>query len=205
MTASLRSSEIGCGWVLNAFSFVPRSSNFLGTVRFVIPNTAQSGQVYTVSFTNACGAPDLTTEYDFETRRASVTVGGPAVAPSVCSDEWKLNFFGSLTNPSAADLADPDGDGVPNWLEYLAGTDPTDPSSCLQFSQAGMQVVNGQPQLAIQWLTAPGKAYEVQWSSSLAGGVWNVLGTVSGDGTITAFPDTNVTSDARFYRLRVLP
>ena len=82
---------------------------------------------------------------NLETRSASVTVGGPAVPASICSDDWKLHFFDSLTDPRAADTADPDGDGMPNWMEFLAGTSPIDPTSKLQFTSAEKCVVEGQP------------------------------------------------------------
>ena len=59
--------------------------------------------------------------------------------------------------------------------------------------------------MALQWLTAPGKAYEVQWSANLAGSWWNALATVSGDGTVASCFDTNLTATVRYYRLRVLP
>jgi hypothetical protein len=205
---SFKAGEIGFGWSLvptPSFNFQSRSSNFLGCVSFTIPPTATSGQTYLVSFANADGAPNLNTQYNLDTRSAYVTVNAPATPASICSDEWKAQFFGSVTDPAAADLADPDGDGIPNWMEYLAGTDPTDPTSRLQFSGAGTQVVNGKSQMQIQWLTAPGKAYEVQWSSNLVGGTWNTLGTVSGDGTVTSYPDTTVTNTARYYRLHLLP
>ena len=65
------------------------------------------------------------------------------------------------------------------------------------------QIVSGQPKLALHWLTAPGKAYEVQ-SSSVPGGAWNTLGAVSGDGSITTYTDS-AGATSRFYRLRVLP
>ena len=55
---------------------------------------------------------------------------------TICSDEWKIRFFGSTTNPAAADNADPDGDGVPNWMEFLAGTDPTSALSKFQLTGA---------------------------------------------------------------------
>lgn len=41
-------------------------------------------------------------------------------------DEWELSYFGSL-DFGASD--DPDGDGFTNLQEYLAGTNPTQPSS----------------------------------------------------------------------------
>ena len=131
-------------------------------------------------------------------------MNAPAPPASICSDDWKLQFFGSLANASAADLADPDGDGFPNWMEYLAGTNPTNAASKLRFTGIQSQLVNGQSQIVLHWLTAPGKAYEVQWSSSLPGGAWNTLGTMSGDGNVSAYTDSG-TSAARFYRLQILP
>ncbi|MBX3743608.1 MAG: hypothetical protein KF712_21660 [Akkermansiaceae bacterium] len=41
---------------------------------------------------------------------------------------WLTEHFGKDTGSMAADL-DPDGDGLPNALEYFLGTDPKDPSS----------------------------------------------------------------------------
>lgn len=192
------------GWSLGSFNFQSRSSNFLGWIRFSLPSAALSGQGYTVAFANADGSPNFNTQYSFETRSASVTVNGSATPACICSDDWKQQFFGSLTSPSAADTADPDGDGVPNWMEFLAGTSPTDGASKLHFTGVESQVVNGQRQASLHWLTAPGIAYEVQWSASPSGGTWNVLGTVSGDGTVTAYTDSSAGS-GRYYRLRVLP
>jgi hypothetical protein len=46
--------------------------------------------------------------------------------PVIPIDAWRSDHFGaSATNPDiAGDLADPDGDGVKNILEYAAGTEP---------------------------------------------------------------------------------
>jgi len=201
---SFEANSAAFGWSLGSFSFQSRSSNFLGWLRFMIPANATTGLGYSVSFANADGSPDLNTQYNFETRSASVAVSGPALSASICSDEWKMYFFGSVTAPNAADAADPDGDGVPNWMEFLAGTDPTNKSSKFRFTSAQRQTVNGQRQVVLQWLSAQGKAYELQWSSSPAGAGWNVLGTVSGNGTITSYTD-NASGASRCYRLRVLP
>ncbi|HXP59249.1 MAG TPA: hypothetical protein VN829_02100 [Dongiaceae bacterium] len=202
---SSQPGEMAFGWPLGTVDFLSRSSNFLGLVAFTIPASALPGHVYSLSFANADGAPDLQTQYELETRSASVTVQGPAIPASICSDEWKLNFFESLTDPRAADNADPDGDGMPNWMEFLAGTSPVDPNSKLEFNPPEAAVVNGQTRTVLHWLTAPGRAYEVLCSPQASGGPWKVLTTVSGDGAIAACPDTNAPTAECYYRLRLLP
>ncbi len=205
---SFKPGETAFGWPLvpaPAFNYGSDSSNFLGWISFTIPAAAQSGQVYRVSFANVDGAPDLNTQYDLESRSAYVTVNGPAIPASVCSDEWKIHFFGSLTNPLAADNANPTGNGVPNWMAYLAGTDPTVAASRLQFSSLGKQITASGPQINLHWQTAPGKAYAVQWSTNLTTGPWNILTTVLGDGNEALCVDTNAVGPVRYYRLSLLP
>jgi sugar lactone lactonase YvrE len=204
LTKSLKSDATAFGWSLGSFNFLSRSSNFLGWVTFTVPHTAVSGQSYLVSLANADGAPNVNTQYNFESRSATVTVNAPAPPASICSDEWKVCFFGSTTNPAAADNADPDGDGVPNWMEFLAGTDPTSPQSKLQIASGGLLTTKSQRQMQLNWLTAPGRAYELQSSSSLTGG-WTTIATVSGDGTVSSLSDTNSAGTTRYYRLHILP
>ena len=201
---SVQADSTAFGWNLGTFSFASRSSNFVGWLKFTMPATAVAGQTYAVSFANADGAPNISTEYNFETRSASVAVNTAAVPASICSDEWKIQYFGSLTNPNAADNADPDADGFPNWMDYLAATDPTDYTSKLKFTGVEKAVMSGQKQVLLHWQTAQGKAYEIQWSASPVGGSWNVLGNLSGDGTVASFADTAPTAAPRYYRLRIL-
>jgi hypothetical protein len=49
-----------------------------------------------------------------------------------------LEAYG-LTNqaPAAAAMADPDGDGMPSWQEFYAGTDPADPDSVFAIIRFG--------------------------------------------------------------------
>jgi hypothetical protein len=204
---SFKPGEFACGWSLNIVNGVncaAHTSNYLGTVRFTIPPGAVPGHTYTVAFANADGAPDLHTQYTFETKRATVVVGAPAPpVTDITSDDWKAYFFGSLADPNADPNADPDHDNILNWAEYVAGTDPTDGNSRLKCDST-THTVNGQRQVVLNWLSAPGKAYEVLGSSSANGGAWSVLGTIPGDGNAAEHIETNPT-DTRFYRLRVLP
>ena len=198
-------NNLACGWSLDSVNFGSHTSNYLGTVRFTIPGDAVPGQTYTISFDHAGGARDFHTPYSFETKRATIYVATPAAAGTdPTSDDWKQYFFSSLTAPDAAPNADGDFDGVPNWAEYLAGTDPTQAGSVLQFDSTTTQFVSGQRQVILSWLSAPGKLYEVLGGDTSGSVSSSVLGTVLGDGTVKQFIDTNPGSP-RFYRLRVQP
>lgn len=198
------SNAVAAGWNVGQLALPALSSNLLGFVRFTVPVTAPAGSSYAVSFANADGSPDFFTQYNFETRGASVWVQRTAPAPlSVISDEWKIAFFGSATNPLAADLADPDGDGVPNVLEYLAGTDPTRSTSRVQLNPNGWR--NGGRDLAFQLLSAPGKLYVLESNTDLLRPSWVPVVTNLGDGNLREFIQTVTPGAPRYYRLRVLP
>ena len=50
-------------------------------------------------------------------------------------EQWRAMFFGTTNNAGpAADNADPDGDGIPNLLEYALGLDPTHPDTGSQLA-----------------------------------------------------------------------
>jgi hypothetical protein len=204
LTPSLDS--VACGWPLvPGSSFDPplQGTQLLGWVRIKIPSVIQTPHSYTVRFANADGSPDLVTQYNFDTRSAALWVLSPAPAPQdPTSDEWKLHFFGSLTSPNANPNADPDHDGVPNWAEYLAGTNPVDAQSCLRLNLSSSGPLASS--LALQWLSAPGKLYRLETTSSLAGNAWTVLAeNLPGDGSVQKFVPTNLTSAARFYRIQL--
>jgi hypothetical protein len=158
-----------------------------------------------VHFTGVDGALDDTTDYAMESFPGYAWVGSAALQPaSITSDEWKLHFFGSLTNSLAGDDVDADGDGVPNWQEYLAGTDPTNPLSVFQFGGAGLST-NGVNSVALSWLTAPGKTYILETIPALGGGSWAAINTNTGDGYTYQFIQTKYNDNARFYRILLQP
>lgn len=198
-------NQIGCGWSLGTVNLAAQSSNLLGYVRFTLPTNAGAGQTYSVSFAYADGAPDLSTPYTFESRRGQVAVLTAAPRASLTSDDWKTQFFGSVSNPSADDFADPDLDGSLNWQEYVAGTSPVDASSRLQVRSVSSRRAGGLPQLLLHWETVPDKVYEVVQSTSPSGPVWTSRQTIVGDGYDAEFVETNAAGAPRFYRLRVVP
>jgi hypothetical protein len=61
---------------------------------------------------------------------------------------------------------------------------------------------------SLNWMTASGLAYQVQYKTDLSQPVWTALGEpVTGRGGLLNFTDTNdfVASSQRFYRLVVSP
>jgi len=201
LLGGLSPNDLVCGWALGTFNPALQNSNLLGYIHFQAPASVQTGHSYVLRFTKPDGAPNNYTQYDLESLPG--TVSGALQPAEIISDEWKVQFFGSVTSPLAADNADPDGDGVPNWKEYLAGTDPTNPTSCLQFISP-VSVANGAHGLTLRWLTAPGKTYVLESNLDLHGTNWTTITTFAGDGYVKQFTDTNSTSQLQFYRLRVL-
>lgn len=121
-------NDIVCAWTMVPSSpFTPalQGDNEIGRVRFNIPPSAVPGHRYTVRFLRPSGAASLQQTVSFEGIPGSAWVLWTPSGPGErTSDEWRQNFFGSLDEPTGADEADPDNDGVPNWQEYLNGTNP---------------------------------------------------------------------------------
>ena len=124
-------SDLVCAWSMvpsSPFSPLVQSNQNLGTLRFTVPYNQTPGKHYTVRFHYAAGGPDLDTELTFESVPGSAWVyWTPTEGGQKTSDEWRVNYFGSVSAANAADGADPDGDGLKNWEEYQNGTNPTQP------------------------------------------------------------------------------
>ena len=93
-------------------------------------------------------------------------------------DSWEL--ANGLDPGNRADaIEDADGDGHTNLQEYLAGTDPHDPTSILRFEsiQAGTNT------LRLRFSFVLGKSYRVQQTTNLLGGDWaDLSGDLAGTG-----------------------
>ena len=126
-------------------------------------------------------------------------------------EQWQTNYFGSTTNPLAAADADPDGDGMSNTNEFLAGTDPTNSLSGLRI----ISVLAQSNDVNITWATAGGRTNAVQATVGDAnGGYTNNFNDISGSIIIPGSGDatTNFTeiggatnNPSRYYRIRLVP
>jgi hypothetical protein len=203
--AGLAQNQVAYAWDVGSFDPPLQGRVLLGHVQFTVPASAQTGQFYRLRFANADGAPDLDTQYDFESLSASIWVNAPAQSRAdFITDEWKVKFFGSIDSPLADPFADPDKDGIPNWKEYLAGTDPTDRESRLHLGAPEERTNDGRKQVGLRWLTAPGKKYIIETTDDLTGGQWTIRAEgISGDGRFKEFIDANITGAAQYYRVRL--
>jgi hypothetical protein len=92
-------------------------------------------------------------------------------------DAWEEQYFpGQVVDP----LADSDGDGTSNLMEYLAGTNPTDPSSKFQPTGTLDGLIYTMPIQTVQ-----GRTYKVWVTKDLSS--WTLHQTYSGDGTQKVF------------------
>jgi hypothetical protein len=84
-------------------------------------------------------------------------------------DDWQSANWGTAAGSWPGPMDDPDGDGMNNRDEFLAGTDPRDAAKVLRTS------LTHTPQGAIlAWNATPGQVYQLQESADLK--TWNALG-----------------------------
>jgi len=109
--------------------------------------------------------------------------------------QW-LAQYGFPTN-GTADYIDPDYDGLNNWQEWRAGTNPTNAASGLRLSSASP--ANGA--VTLNWQSVLGVGYYVQRSMSLnSPAVFTTIATnIPGQTGTTSFSDTNVPPTTQLY------
>jgi hypothetical protein len=162
---------------------------------FQIPINAGNSQSYTIRFGNADGAGSEEQAFNFETIRGAAWVNSPAlIQADTISDEWKIQFFGSTANPAAASMADPDGDGLTNYQEYLAGTNPAAFDWNCQVSGDSFRV---------RYFANAGTTCTVERSSDLEH--WQAVATVSGDNALHEYAEQSAAHEFQYYRVKIAP
>ena len=124
---------------------------------------------------------------------------------------WQVQYFGSTTNPAAAQNADPDGDGCNNLCEFLSGTDPTNSASFFHIIAVTPQSAD----ILVTWATAGGRTNVVQVNAGDVDGSYTtnfidlspfIIIPGSGD-AVTNYLDSGGATNVpgRYYRVRLVP
>lgn len=125
------------------------------------------------------------------------TIQQGALAPDGLPIAWLLQNFGT-TNINAN--ADPDGDGMNNAQEYLAGTDPNNASSVLRITSITRNYPVDPNFVTLIWAAVPTRYYAVQYRNWLESGAWADWAVFPFAGANNAAFDDSSTNE--FYRIR---
>lgn len=172
------------------------TSGILPESFFDLETTVQAGD--TVDFVLGNHSGSIAADESVLRATISVPDGIGQAATLSAYQQWKTTH--GLALGAAAD-GDPDGDGIPNLVEYPLGLDPAVASNI----SGSMTTSTGQPvTLSATKNTA---ATDVVWGAEVSGNLMNWFPSIITDNTATHFEasDTTSISDAakRFIRLKI--
>jgi beta-glucanase (GH16 family) len=135
----------------------------------------------------------------------SAEVSATTTISTLSFSQWQTQYFGSTTNPLAAANVDADGTGQNNQFKYVAGLDPTNPSSVFVLSIASVTSQPTQVNLIFNPLVG-GRTYTPQFSTDMVSGVWTQLVGYAGpvtNGSQATITDMNAVPSNEFYRIDI--
>jgi hypothetical protein len=202
LTSSVGNGNYAGSWLNSTISGLT-SNAVLGTLTVTIPASASANAAYAVHFDHASASPNGLASFAKTTTTGLITLADRSTSSfnDGIPDSWRLRYFGSIYNLLSQASADADGDGANNWQEYVAGTDPTDPKSCLQVSTDQAAAQQNQD-CVVHWPSVAGKNYVIERSTDLFSPNWVQISTATGTGADMEFHDTTG-GTVRFYRVQV--
>jgi hypothetical protein len=116
---------------------------------------------------------------------------------TLLSYAWARQY--GLAVDGSADHVDTDGDGMDNWQEFLAGTNPTNAASFLAMSSA-IPVFNLH-WVVVKWQSVDTRTYYLQRSTNLGAptAFSTIQSNISGQAGTTIFTDTTATNGGSFF------
>lgn len=117
------------------------------------------------------------------------------------SDAWETVYFGSVTT-NRTQATDTDGDGMSDYAEFIAGTNPTNAVSKLYFTE---MVAETNSLVRLEWTIATNRLYQVSSSTNLA--IWTpITDWLQASNTRTmSCTVTNSLTNSQFFRVQVQP
>lgn len=199
--------------VEGTYGYKGRTATANSTVATTQPN-ASTASSYNYQVTS--GATDFGSLSQWSTIEGNFAAGSTGTAldlyriagtTSTRLGVFSLSTAGAVhfTAATAAPVnVDTDGDGVLDSDEAIAGTNPNSASDffrvqSLEWTSGGARV---------SFATAANRKYEIEYSETLAGGSWTVVGnhTEGGSASVYQFLDEDVTRRSKprgFYRVKV--
>jgi hypothetical protein len=119
---------------------------------------------------------------------------------SVISYAWLQKY--NLPIDGSADFTDSDNDGMNNWSEWIAGTDPTNPLSALRM----LTPITSPNGLALRWQSVCGITYFLQRKTNVRGNPQfsTIQSNIVAESDITTVTDASSTNKSSyFYRVGI--
>ena len=176
----------------------------IGTLTITLPANATGLSAYAVHFDHASGSPNGLASFPQKTSTGLITLSSRANSSynDGIPDSWRLRWFGTIYNQLSVSNACPSGDGINNWMKYVAGVDPNTPNDFPSLNPNGTPPSGAA--MSIYWPTVSGKQYAILSSASLFPGNWTTNTIITGNGANMEFDD-NSSGAVKFYRVLILP
>jgi hypothetical protein len=120
-------------------------------------------------------------------------------------EAWRQISFTAvqLTNTAISSAtADPDGDGLNNEQEYLAGTNPTNALSCLVISAATNNPATS-GKFVLSWQSVSNKMYTVMAATNLLTGFTDLATNIQATPAVNVHTGSVENAGQRFYRIKL--